>query len=103
MGVAEQEDESKLPKALVVSTAAEVTEIEPAFILAPKIAGHLLKLPLSATVSDAEFLSSAMIRTVNEAAIYAPNTLFAESTSRRLRLPYVRGIGGSGLNPGVPS
>jgi hypothetical protein len=44
-----------------------------------------------------------MIRTVNEAAIYAPNTLFAESTSRRLRLPYVRGIGGSGLNPGVPS
>jgi hypothetical protein len=51
-GGAEQEDESKLPKALVVSTAAEVTEIEPAFILAPKIAGHLLKLPLSAAVSD---------------------------------------------------
>jgi iron complex outermembrane receptor protein len=101
MGLAEQEDESTIPKALVVSTAAEVTEIEPAFILAPKIAGHLLKLPLSATVFDAEFLSSAMIRTVNEVAIYAPNTLFAKSNSRRLSLPYVRGIGGSGLNSGV--
>jgi iron complex outermembrane receptor protein len=101
LGLAEQEDESKIPKALVVSTAAEVTDIEPAFILAPKLAGHLLKLPLSAAVTDAEFLTSAMIRTVNEAALYAPNTLFAESTSRRLSLPYVRGIGGSGLNPGV--
>lgn len=101
VSLAEQKDGSMIPKALAVSTAEEVTEIEPAFILAPKIAGHLLKLPLSTTVSDAEFLSSAMIRTVNEAAIYAPNTFFVESTSRRLSLPYVRGIGGSGLNPGV--
>jgi iron complex outermembrane receptor protein len=100
-GHAVQDEKLAIPKALQVASAVEVTEIGTPLILAPKIAGNLLKLPLNVTVSDAEFISSAMVRTVNEAAIYAPNTLFVESTARRLSLPYVRGIGGSGFNPGV--
>jgi len=100
-GHAVQDENLAIPKAFQVASAVEVTGIEAHLTQAPKIAGNLLKLPLSVTVSDAEFISSAMVRTVNEAAIYAPNTLFAESTSRRLSLPYVRGIGGSGFNPGV--
>ncbi len=100
-GHAVQDEKLAIPKALQVASAVEVTEIGTPLILAPKTAGNLLKLPLSVIVSDAEFISSAMVRTVNEAAIYAPNTLFVESTARRLSLPYVRGIGGSGFNPGV--
>lgn len=98
---ADQEKPSSIPKALKVSYAIEVTEIQPVLISAPKIAGDLLKLPLSASVSDTEFLTSAMVRTIHEAVIYAPNTFMAESTSRRQSLPHVRGIGGSGFNPGV--
>ena len=98
---ADQEKPSSIPKALKVSCAIEVTEIQPALISAPKIAGDLLKLPLSASVSDTEFLTSAMVRTISEAAIYAPNTFMAESTSRRQILPYVRGLGGSEFNPSV--
>lgn len=101
VGHADQDERSSVPKALKAPCAIEVTQIEPAFILAPKISGNLLKQPLSATISTTEFLTSAMVRTVNEASTYAPNTLIAESTSRRLSLPYVRGIGGSGFNPGV--
>jgi iron complex outermembrane recepter protein len=90
-----------IPVAVQVPVAREVTQAEPAVILAPKLAGQLAKLPISATVSDSEFLDSAMIRLVKEAAIYAPNALFAESSVQRLNLPYVRGIGGSALQPGV--
>ncbi|MCX6854013.1 MAG: TonB-dependent receptor [Verrucomicrobia bacterium] len=81
--------------------AREVTEIEPLFLIAPKLAGSLLRSPLSAIVSDAEFLHSAIVRTTQEAAIYAPSTFFAEASARRMSMPYVRGLGGSGLNPGV--
>lgn len=89
------------PVAIAVPVAREVTEIEPALISAPKLAGRLLTLPLSVTVSDSEFLNSAMVRSTQEAAIYAPNTFFADATVRRLSLPYFRGVGGSSLNPAV--
>ena len=87
-----------IPAAVALPVAREVTDVEPAFVAAPKLTTDLLKLPLSATVSDAEFLNSAMVRTVQEAAIYAPNTFCAEASARRLSVPTVRGIGSSGFN-----
>lgn len=81
--------------------AKVVPEIEPIIISAPKLHQDLLNLPLSATVSGRDFLDSAAIRTVKDAAIHAPNTIFTEFSARKLSNPRFRGIGASPMNPGV--
>ncbi len=81
--------------------AKVVPEIEPIIISAPKLHQDLLNLPLSATVAGRDFLDSAAIRTVKDAAIHAPNTIFTEFSARKLSNPRFRGIGASPMNPGV--
>lgn len=67
----------------------------------PNLTRHLLDLPLSATVSNAVTLESAAVRSVKDAAIYAPNTFMTELSARKYSNPYFRGIGASAMNPGV--
>jgi len=70
-------------------------------ISAPKLGTDLLSLPLSATVTSGEVIEQNAIRTVKDAAIYAPNTFFTEFSARKLSNPRFRGIGSSPNNPGI--
>ncbi len=83
---AEQKDPTALPEVIVS---------------APKLSGDLLKMPVSATVVSGEVIEQNAIRTVKDAAIYAPNTFFTEFSARKLSAPRFRGIGASPVNPGV--
>ncbi len=58
-------------------------------------------LPVSVTAVPGETLSNAGITVIREAAIYAPNTYFADFTARKLSNPRFRGIGSSPNNPSI--
>jgi iron complex outermembrane receptor protein len=58
-------------------------------------------LPVSVTAVSQETLSSAGVRTLREASIYAPNTYFSDFTARKLSNPRFRGIGSSPANPAI--
>jgi iron complex outermembrane receptor protein len=58
-------------------------------------------LPVSVTAVPLETLSSAGVRTLREASIYAPNTYFSDFTARKLSNPRFRGIGSSPANPAI--
>ena len=94
-------DSPAIPRAIPLYVAKVVPEIESARISAPNLRQDLLGLPLSATVSSHDFLESAMARTVKDAAMHAPNTIFTEFSARKLSSPRFRGIGSSAMNPGV--
>jgi iron complex outermembrane receptor protein len=59
------------------------------------------KAPVSVTAVPEATLDAAAVRTVSDAADYAPNTFFHEFTARKLSNPRFRGIGSSPNNPGV--
>ena len=59
------------------------------------------KVPVSVTAVTRETIDAAGIRLVSEAAILSPNTIFTESTARKLSSARVRGIGSSPNNPAV--
>jgi iron complex outermembrane receptor protein len=90
-----------IPRAIPLHVAKVVTNSESAIISAPKLHQDLLSSPLSATVSSRDFLDSAMVRTVKDAAIHAPNTFFTEFSARKLSNPRFRGIGSSAMHPGI--
>jgi iron complex outermembrane recepter protein len=81
--------------------ATPVEELPTQVIVAPKIAGSLLNAPLSASVAERDFLDSASVRSVRDAAVQVPNTSFAEFSARKVSSPYSRGVGASPYNPGV--
>jgi iron complex outermembrane receptor protein len=58
-------------------------------------------IPVSVTAVTRETLENAGVRSVSEAAAYAPNTFFNEFTARKLSNPRFRGIGSSPNNPAV--
>ena len=57
--------------------------------------------PASVTPVTAETLENAGVRSVSEAAQYAPNTFFTDFTARKLSNARFRGVGSSPNNPGV--
>ena len=59
------------------------------------------KTPISVTAVPKERLEQAAVRSVSDAAEYAPNTFFHEFSARKLSNPRFRGIGSSPNNPGV--
>ncbi len=59
------------------------------------------KAPVSVTAVPAETLESAGVRTVSDAADFAPNTFFNEFSARKLSNPRFRAIGSSPANPGI--
>jgi iron complex outermembrane receptor protein len=60
-------------------------------------------VPVSVTVVPKETLENAGVRSVSDAAIYAPNTFFNEFTARKLSNARFRGVGSSPNNPAVTS
>lgn len=58
-------------------------------------------VPVSDTPVTRATIQDAAVRTVKDAAAYAPDTFMNEFTARKLSNPYVRGIGSSPNNPGV--
>ena len=59
------------------------------------------KMPVSLTAVTHETLEDAGVRSVSDAAGYAPNTFFNEFTARKLSNARFRGVGSSPNNPGV--
>jgi iron complex outermembrane receptor protein len=59
------------------------------------------KLPVSVTAVPKDTLDRAEVRSISDAATYAPNTFFHEFTARKLSNPRFRGVGSSPNNPGV--
>jgi iron complex outermembrane receptor protein len=59
------------------------------------------KAPVSVTAVTRETIEASGVRTVSDAADYAPNTYFHEFGARKLSNPRVRGVGAGPLNPGV--
>jgi iron complex outermembrane recepter protein len=76
-------------------------DLPPVTVSAQKEPADLQKLPVSVTAVTAETIENAGLRTVSEAAIYAPNTAFTEFTARKLSNARFRGIGSSPANPAV--
>jgi len=59
------------------------------------------KLPVSVTAVSEDTIEQAGLRTVSDAAIYAPNAFFTEFTARKLSNARFRGIGASPANPAI--
>lgn len=70
-------------------------------VTAEKVPQDAQKTPVSVTAVPKEKLDQAAVRTVSDAADYAPNTFFHEFSARKLSNPRFRGIGSSPNNPGV--
>jgi iron complex outermembrane receptor protein len=70
-------------------------------VTAQKEAENPQEAPVSVTVVTREVLESADIRSVGEAAAYAPNTFFSDFSARKLSNARFRGIGASPANPAV--
>src|SRR5579872_339708 len=70
-------------------------------VTAEKEPAPALSLPVSVTAVTWQTIQEADIRTVKEASIYSPNTFVNEFSARALSNPFLRGIGGGPLNPGV--
>jgi iron complex outermembrane recepter protein len=72
-------------------------------ITAQKEAEDPQDVPVSVTAVPRETLEDAGVRSVSDAAVYAPNTFFNEFTARKLSNPFFRGVGSGPNNPGVTS
>jgi iron complex outermembrane receptor protein len=70
-------------------------------VTARKTTEDVQTLPESVTAVRSETLEEAAIRTVGEAAQYAPNTFFSEFAARKLSFPRFRGI--SSASPNNPA
>lgn len=83
------------------SSSEPAVDMDVVIISAPKLPQNLLTAPLSATVATEKELQDRGVRTVKDAAFFAPNTNLIEFVARKLSNPRFRGIGGSPMNPGV--
>ena len=70
-------------------------------VTAQKEPADAQRLPVSVSAVNRQTLDSAGFSSVGEAAIFSPNTLFAELSARKVSNPYIRGIGSSPSSPGV--
>jgi iron complex outermembrane receptor protein len=59
------------------------------------------KLPVSVSVVSEDTIDGAGLRTVTDAAAFAPNVYFTDFTARKLSNPRFRGIGASPANPAI--
>ena len=79
------------------------TTLPPITVTAQKEADDPQTLPVSVTAVSNDALGDAGIRSISEAAIYAPNTFFNEFSARKLSNARFRAIGASPSNPGITS
>ena len=77
--------------------------VPPITVTAQKEPADPQTLPVSVTAVSHDTLEDADVRSVSDAAGYAPNTFFNEFTARKLSNARFRGVGASPANPGVTS
>jgi iron complex outermembrane receptor protein len=77
------------------------TTLPPITVTAQKAPEDPQQVPISVTAVSGETLELAGVRSVSDAAAYAPNTFFNEFTARKLSNARFRGVGSSPSNPGV--
>src|SRR5262245_4784887 len=77
--------------------------LPPVTVTAQKEPADPQTLPVSVTAVLQGTLEDAAVRSVSEAAGYAPNTYFNEFTARKLSNARFRGVGAGPTNPGVAS
>ena len=70
-------------------------------VTAQKEASDVKDVPASVTAVTAATLADSGIKTLTEAAIFAPNTVFTEFTARKVSNARFRGIGSSPANPAI--
>lgn len=70
-------------------------------VTAQKTGDDKQKVPVSVTAVTQSTIVDAGIQIISDAAFFAPNTIFTESTVRKLTNPRFRGIGSSPSNPGI--
>lgn len=88
--------------AQIASTgSAPVTKLPSIVVTSQKEAQALQDLPVSVTAVTRSFLEDAGVRYVNDAAMFAPNTVLTEFSARKLSNPRFRGIGSSPNNPAI--
>jgi iron complex outermembrane receptor protein len=76
-------------------------QFPPVTVVAQKEPAEAQELPVSVTAVSGQTIEDAGIRTVSEAAIYAPNVHFTEFTARKVSNARIRGIGASPANPSI--
>jgi iron complex outermembrane recepter protein len=77
--------------------------LPPVTVTAQKEPADPQTLPVSVTAVPHDTLEDAAVRSVSDAAAYAPNTYFNEFTARKLSNARFRGVGAGPANPGVAS
>ena len=88
--------------ALAQQPAAEAPVRLPSItVIAAKEPAAEQSVPISVTAVTAATIEDADVRTVKDAAAYAPNVFMNEFTARKVSNPFFRGIGSSPNNPGV--
>jgi iron complex outermembrane receptor protein len=70
-------------------------------VTAQKDASDVKDVPASVTAVTADTIQASGLRSITEAAIFAPNTVFTEFTARKVSNARFRGIGSSPANPAV--
>lgn len=77
------------------------TQVAPVIVTARKRPELPQDVPESLTVVGREQIRDGGLRTIRDAARYAPNTVMTEFSSRRLSFPFVRGVGSGQGDPAV--
>jgi iron complex outermembrane receptor protein len=70
-------------------------------VTAQKDASDVKEVPASVTAVTAATIRDSGLRSITEAAIFAPNTVFTEFTARKVSNARFRGIGSSPANPAI--
>lgn len=70
-------------------------------VTAQKDASDLKEVPASITAVTAATIQDSGVRSITEAGIFAPNTVFTEFTARKVSNARFRGIGSSPANPAI--
>jgi iron complex outermembrane receptor protein len=70
-------------------------------VTAQKEAADVKEVPASITAVTAATLADSGVKSITEAAIFAPNTVFTEFTARKVSNARFRGIGSSPANPAI--
>ena len=70
-------------------------------VTAQKEPADTQQLPVSVTAVSSDVIESAGITMLGDAALFSPNTCFAELSARKISNIFIRGIGSSPANPGI--
>ena len=77
------------------------TRLPAVAVLAEKVPASVQSVPVSVTAVTGATIDDADVRSMKDAAVYAPNVFPNEFSVRHLSNPYFRGVGSSPNNPGV--